>query len=370
MAAGSDLLIVLPCLNERGTLPAVLDALKADQQTAEALFVVADGGSTDGTRDWVEAQSQQDGRIMLLHNPLRRQSAGVNLAVETFGGGRDWLLRIDAHAAYPLDFVTRLRSAASTTGATSVVTPMHTEGLACFQRAVAAAQNSRLGTGGAAHRAAGRGGWVDHGHHALMLLPAFKAVGGYDENFLANEDAELDQRLTRAGGRIWLAEEAAITYFPRRTPSSLFVQYLRYGAGRAQTLLLHRSRLRLRQLLPTLVLPALLGLCLALWTPLLAGPALGWGSLCLGYGVVLAVKARRPCVLLAGPAAMLMHSAWSLGFWRTLLGPRRPPPRWRSLIQSQVPPSREFAEDPDVQGSAHQRPVAAAGERGREPRGA
>ena len=84
------------------------------------------------------------------------------------------------------------------TKADSVVVSMNAEGSACLQRAAAAAQNSLLGNGGSSHRIRSDGRWVDHGHHALMTTAAFKAVGGYDEAFSHNEDAELDVRLTKA----------------------------------------------------------------------------------------------------------------------------------------------------------------------------
>ena len=60
----------------------------------------------------------------------------------------------------------------------SVVVAMNTIGKGGFQTAVAAAQNSKLGNGGASHRSAGgEGRWVEHGHHALMRVAAFRAVG-------------------------------------------------------------------------------------------------------------------------------------------------------------------------------------------------
>ena len=63
----------------------------------------------------------------------------------------------------------------------SVVVSMLTSGSGAVQKAVAAAQNSKLGTGGSKHRHLSAGEWVDHGHHALMRISAFTAVGGYDE---------------------------------------------------------------------------------------------------------------------------------------------------------------------------------------------
>src|SRR5690606_10797383 len=122
--------------------------------------------------------------------------------------------------------------------------------------AVATAQNSLVGTGGSAHRTGLGGRFVDHGHHALMRISAYRAVGGYDESFRFNEDAELDYRLTRAGYRIWLTAATVMTYYPRATPSKLFKQYFGYGSGRARNILKHRMVPRIRQMLPLVILPA------------------------------------------------------------------------------------------------------------------
>src|SRR3984885_13297203 len=92
-----------------------------------------------------------------------------------------------------------------------------------IQKAAAATQNSLLGNGGSAHRREGKGGrWVDHGHHALIRLESFRAVGGYDESFPQNEDAELDHRLANSGYKIWLTSQTSLTYYPRSSPSRLF----------------------------------------------------------------------------------------------------------------------------------------------------
>src|SRR2546421_453420 len=113
-------------------------------------------------------------------------------------------------------------AAQRTTGADSVVVSMIAKGVTCSQMAAAAAQNSKLGNGGSAHRRKAQGRFVDHGHHALLDVNAFRLVGGYDESFSHNEDAELDFRLTAAGCRIYLCAGADITYYPRKRLLSLF----------------------------------------------------------------------------------------------------------------------------------------------------
>jgi succinoglycan biosynthesis protein ExoA len=312
-------LIVIPTLNEARVIGRVVARVLEDDGLVDPLVVVADGGSTDATREIVQDIARRDPRVRLIDNPGRLQSAGLNLAAAAIAGDRPWLVRVDAHADYPPNYASSLIAEALSTGASSVVVSMDTVGESGFQRAVAAAQNSLLGTGGSAHRLASEGQWVDHGHHALFDLGAFEAIGGYDESFSHNEDAELDLRLIKQGGRIWLTDKVRIGYHPRRTPGALWKQYFSYGKGRARTVLKHYTPLKLRQALPLAVVPAALN---ALFAPLywpLALPALVWALTALSFGVVLAARRREACVLLSGPAAMIMHLAWSAGFWTQLL---------------------------------------------------
>ena len=326
-----SILIVIPCLNEAAALPGVVARVLQDG-LQDLRLVVVDGGSTDGSVEIVQTLAGHDRRVRLLRNPKRLQSAGVNLAARECGDGVTWMVRVDAHAGYPADYVSTLVDEAGRTGAASVVVAMETHGEAWFQRAVAAAQNSRLGTGGSAHRGAGREGWVDHGHHALFRIAEFLAVGGYDETFSHNEDAELDIRLGRAGGKIWLTNRAPIRYYPRATAEALARQYFRYGKGRARTVLKHRTRLKVRQALPLAVAPALvLGLAAPVFWPL-GIPAVVWLSGVLGYGLASGAARRDPAVMMAGVAAAIMHSAWSAGFWAELVSRLlRPRPKIASV---------------------------------------
>ena len=312
-------LIVIPTLNEARVVAKVVASVLEDDGLVDPMVVVADGGSTDATRDIVREITQRDPRVRLIDNPGRLQSAGLNLAASAIAGDRPWLVRVDAHADYPKNYASSLIEEALRTGATSVVVSMDTVGETAFQRAVAAAQNSRLGTGGSAHRLASEGQWVDHGHHALVDLAAFEAVGGYDESFSHNEDAEFDLRLTRQGGRIWLTDKVRIAYHPRRAAGALWKQYYSYGRGRARTVLKHYTPLKIRQALPLAVAPAMASAAFAPLFAWLALPAIVWALASLGFGVVLAARERDAAILMSGPAAMIMHLAWSAGFWAQMI---------------------------------------------------
>jgi succinoglycan biosynthesis protein ExoA len=237
----------------------------------------------------------------------------VNRAVECFGDGWTWLVRVDAHAGYPKDYASRLVAKAIETGASSVVVPMFTRGHTCFQRAAAAAQNSFLGTGGSAHRLPKQGGWVEHGHHAIFNLEWFLKVGGYDDTL--SEDPEFDRRLIKSGGKIWLADDLVITYFPRNGTIPLFRQYLKHGRGRARTFVRHGGRKRIRHfILPSIVPIVTSGFLAPLYWPL-AVPASAWLLACLSYGLVLGIRQKEVCTAASGYAAIVMQLAWSLGHW-------------------------------------------------------
>lgn len=316
-------LIVIPCLNERGHIDRLLAELRNDTAELDRLIVVADGGSTDGTADILADISARDPSVKVIFNPKQIQSAGVNLAVRAFGEGRQWLVRLDAHAQYPANYIRTLIVEAHRTGATSVVVAMRSQGTERFQSAVAAIQNSVLGAGGAPHRRAGKAQFVDHGHHALFDLQWFNAVGGYDESASHNEDAEFDLRLRRAGGKIWLTRSVEFVYFPRTSVHALFRQYICYGRGRAATIIRHRKVPKLRQLLPAGVAPAIAAGLLAPWHIVTAAPALFWAILCMFVGAALGLRLGLRGALFAGIAALTIHTAWSIGFWWEILSRMR-----------------------------------------------
>ena len=313
-------LLVIPCLNEAATIEPLLRKLHAQRGAMDMLILVADGGSRDGTPEIVSSLTSEIPDLLLLANAKRIQSAAINLAVDRFGEDRDYLIRIDAHGDYPDDYCRTLIEEAIEMNADSVVVGMETIGFGLFQKATAIAQNSKLGNGGSKHRAGGGGEWVDHGHHALMRIEAFRSVGGYDENFSHNEDAELDFRLRAAGFRIWMTGKTYMTYYPRASASALFKQYLAYGRGRAKNLMKHRSVPKLRQAIPLAVAPVVVGAVLALIYWWAAVPLVIWAAACLGYGFWMAVGQKNPYGPLASLSAMIMHFAWSAGFWLELAG--------------------------------------------------
>jgi succinoglycan biosynthesis protein ExoA len=312
--------IIMPALNEERYIADAIASILPAPGTVDYELLVMDGGSTDRTVEIVQSLVAQNPNIRLAHNPRKIQSAAMNIAAEICDPCVLVMIRADCHARYPHGFVNGLIHTLQKTGSSSVVTAMHAIGLSPVQKAIAAAQNSRLGNGGSIHRLGGTSGFVDHGHHAAFHRETFLRLGGYDETAPFNEDAEFDARLREAGGRIYLDASLPIEYLPRSTFPSLSRQYRRHGWGRANTILKHGMMPRLRQIMPVLVFLTCIT-ALAAW-PLLGAAALfpvaAYLLAASTWGVVLAWKERSPSLLLSGPAAVVMHMSWAVGFLKRI----------------------------------------------------
>jgi succinoglycan biosynthesis protein ExoA len=308
--------IIVPALNEENYIREAIASLIPEGDDVDYELIVLDGGSTDRTASIIRDMATLNPRIRLEPNPGRYQSAAVNRGSRIAKSEAGIIVRADSHAEYPPGFVADLARELRERNVASVVVPMRTRGKSFLQRGIAAAQNSRLGNGGAAHRTANSSRYVDHGHHAAFDRKAFLAVGGYDESFTHNEDAELDIRLRNSGAKIWLCSELAIGYFPRDSLGALARQYFNHGSGRARTMIKHRRRPKVRQVLP-------LGALGVNMLSLVSGLGLGWPFFlpCLAYvgacltgGLILAVSEHDPAGCAAGPAAIVMHQSWAAGF--------------------------------------------------------
>src|SRR5690606_25283512 len=106
--------------------------------------VVADGGSTDGTRDILESIARTEPRLRVIDNPARRQSHGLNDAAALATG--QILIRADGHSRYAPDYVSRSVAALIELGG-AVGGRMNPVGYDRFSEAVAAAMNSPLTMG-------------------------------------------------------------------------------------------------------------------------------------------------------------------------------------------------------------------------------
>jgi len=241
--------IAMPCLDEEAYIEACIRSVASQDYPRERLeILVADGGSTDRTREILGHLAAEDPRIAVIDNPYRIQAAGMNEIIKRARG--EVIVRMDVHCEYAKDYVSKCIEALERSGADNTGGAQRARARSWFQKALCAALESPLGVGGAAYRSAENEGFVDTVFLGAFRRRVFETVGMYDPKAITNEDAELNQRILAAGGKVFLSKDVVVHYFPRDSFATLAKQYYKYGRGRARTLLKLGKFLSVRPALP------------------------------------------------------------------------------------------------------------------------
>ena len=325
--------VIVPCYNEQSTIRLLLTALY--EQTfprAEMEVILADGMSTDGTRDAV-ARFQKDFpdlSVRVVDNTLRNIPSGVNRAMEAARG--EFIVRSDAHSKPHPDYVENSVKALEQGRGDNVggVWEIHPGADTWIARSIAVAAAHPLGVGDAMYRHAKQAALVDTVPFGSFRRSLIEKVGPFNESLLTNEDYEFNARVREAGGKIWLDPSIRSVYFARSTLLELIRQYWRYGFWKWRMLRRYPHTLRWRQALPPLFVLSLLGLALlSLVFPLarlaLAGEIILYFFIMLLAGLYTAIRQRKPYLVIGLPLAIpAMHITWGSGFlWSILVTSNR-----------------------------------------------
>lgn len=341
MASVPFVTIAVPCFNEERYIETFLDDVFEQDYPASSIEVlIGDGMSTDRTREIIaRVAEKKPGAVRVIDNPRRLQAAAMNQMIAAAKG--DVIVRLDVHARYAKDFVRQCVTVLKETGAQNVGGPARPAAEKWFQRALCAALESKLAVGNSAYRNLDAEGWVETVFPGAFPRGVFDVVGGFDPNAITNEDAELNQRIHAAGGRVYLSQKIVVHYFPRDTYRGLAKQYFKYGQGRARTMLKHRGLPSIRPMLPFFLVVGGTALVVTTpWQPFLL-PALAL------YGAASAVEAIRvsrkhglhlaPVVASIFPVLHVSHGiGFGAGLVKYLLNPDWP--------QDDEQPRRTFSE--------------------------
>ncbi|MFO5470118.1 MAG: glycosyltransferase family 2 protein, partial [Dolichospermum sp.] len=228
------LTVAIPAYNEVANIERIVREFLSTAYPNLIDVFVADGGSTDGTQDIIKNLALEDARVKLLHNPLKVQSAGLNLILQECTG--DIFLRADAHSDYAPDYIERCVEALLESNALNVGGAQRFAAKTPFQAGIALSSKSILGSGGAKYRDSNYNGYVDTVYLGCFWKKALAEVSGYSTEATANEDAELNQKLLKKDqNAIYISSKIRVWYYPRKTWKSLYIQYFKYGRGRYLT---------------------------------------------------------------------------------------------------------------------------------------
>ena len=302
----------MPIRNEALHLDAAIESVRRQAYPGRVRIILGVGPSTDGTEVLADRLAEASDDLTVVANPSGKTPSALNAAIRS--GSAPVVVRVDGHSELSAGYIRRAVEILRTTGAANVGGIQRPEPTTPFERAVADATTSLLGTGGATYRVGSTAGAVDTVYLGVFDRSAIEAVGLFDEELIRNQDYELNIRLRDAGGTVWFDPTLSVGYTPRSTWSALTRQYYEYGWWKAAVLRKHPHSLRLRQLIPPV---AVVGVCTGLvvglrWRPALVVPA----AYCAALAATLP-SARHPVRTSAVLATT--HGAWAAGLIRGLV---------------------------------------------------
>ncbi len=268
--------IVMPVRNEAAHIRRSLQAVLAQDYPAECMeVIVADGGSTDGTRRVIGQLQAQLPRLRLIDNPGKFVSAGLNLAIAQARG--EIIVRVDGHCEIAPDYVRRCVSHLQREDIGGVGGSVETIGESPLAQSIAVAMSTPFGVGGSAFRTLKeRTLFVDTVPFPAYTRLTLAHAGPYDEELVRNQDDEYNYRLRKLGYRLLLAADVRSKYYSRSSLQTMWRQYYQYGYWKVRVFQKHPRQMRLRQFIPPAFVAGLAGSAtLALFSPLMLR-LLGW----------------------------------------------------------------------------------------------
>lgn len=320
--------IIVPCFNEEKTISLLLEALvKQTFPLNQMEVIIADGLSTDGTREKIKSFTaiHTDLNLKVADNPKRTIPAAVNVAVKKATG--TYIVRLDAHSIPETNYVELCIQAlknnvADCVGGIWMIAPGNSGWIA---RSIAAAASSPIAVGDALYRFTSKAAYVDTVPFGAFHRDLFIKLGGFNEDLLTNEDYEFFTRIRKNGGKIWLDPGIRSTYFARQDFGSLFRQYWRYGFWKYKMLRKYPETIRWRQALPPLfVLSLIVSIILAFFSSFFLWTLIVVLTL---YLLILLLTGIRSSVIkkdlpmgIGIPFAIVcMHLSWGSGFLYSII---------------------------------------------------
>ena len=252
--------VIIPCRNEDDYIAQCLDSVLTQDYAQEKLdILVVDGMSEDKTREMVGQYQMRYPCVRLLDNPRKITPCALNLGVKSARGAI--IVRMDAHAVYPNDYISKCvhylkKYGADNVGGIWITLPGKNTKMA---KSIAWALASPFGVGNAYFRIGSKKPrYVDTVPFGCYKKEVFEKIGLFDEDLIRNQDGEFNLRLINSGGKILLAPEIVSYYYARDSFLKLGRMYFQYGYFKSLVVKKTGRIISWRQIIPALFICSLL----------------------------------------------------------------------------------------------------------------
>ena len=223
--------VICPIYNEEKYIKQCIDSiLQQDYPHNDMEILFVDGMSTDKTRDVLSAYLEKYPFIKILDNPNKTVPWAMNIGIKASQG--ETIIRLDGHVVYPNNYFSVLVKNLKDLGADNVGALCETlpTGTSVKELAIAEALSSPFGMGNSYFRiGCDDVKRVDTVPFGCFNREVFDKVGLYDNELVRNQDDELNGRIIKKGGKIYLIPSVVTKYYARDKVSKVQTMFYQYG---------------------------------------------------------------------------------------------------------------------------------------------
>lgn len=248
----------MPLYNEEKYISGCIESLLQQDYPLENMeWLFVDGMSTDKTKSiLLKYEHDYPGLIKVFDNPYKTVPYAMNIGIKNSKG--KYIVRLDAHAEYSQDYIRKCVYYLDTTQADNVGGIAETKSKGFVGEAIALMLSSKFGVGNSQFRTNGHSGYVDTVPFGAFRREVFDRWGGYDERLTRNQDNEMNYRIRKNGGKIYLSDEIKFSYYCRDSIKGIADMAVKNGMWNIITMRLCPGSMGIRHFIPLIFLLSLI----------------------------------------------------------------------------------------------------------------
>lgn len=314
----STVSIIIPCRNEELYIGQCVESFLNQTYPKELIkIVIADGMSTDTTREIIKGYQKEHKNIILIDNFELTAPTGMNKGIRATNS--DIVIIFGAHAYADKDFVLENVKILNDESIGCSGGPITTISDGIVGTAIANAMSCPFGVGNALFRFSDKEVFVDTVAFGAYRRTVLDEIGLFDEQLVRNQDDELNFRVVKSGKKILLSPKIKSTYYSRGSLKKLYKQYFQYGFWKVRVIQKHKRPASIRHLVPVIfVLYLILGLILSMFSTMIRNIFLLILALYAILDIIFAKKCSRDegikCFIYSISIFPILHFSYGAGF--------------------------------------------------------
>lgn len=243
--------VVMPVYNEEKYIENCIDSLLRQDYPRDGMeWILVDGRSTDHTKNILCAYMLLYPKLIKIYdNPGRAVSLAMNIGINASVGR--YVIRLDAHAEYAPDYISKCVKYLETMDVDNVGGVLETKSNGLIGNAIALMLSSRFGVGNSRFRTHGESGLVDTVPFGAFRREVFDKYGLFDERLVRNEDNEMNHRIRKNGGKVYLTQDIKLSYYCRENFREIVSMAVKNGQWNSITARLCPGAMRARHFIPS-----------------------------------------------------------------------------------------------------------------------